>query len=354
MKTYLWGERMKKIKKSWFLFLLILIPFLITGCGKKGESEYLKELEKKVNNAKSYQVQGTLEISNNDDTYHYDVVASYKNPDFYRVSLKNQANNHEQIILKNNEGVYVLTPSLNKSFKFQSEWPYNNSQIYLLKSLVDDIKNDNEKDFVENENEIIFTTKVNYPNNRKLAKQQVVLNKDLNFKMVTIFDEGDIPQMKMTFTNIDLNPTFNDNYFDLNEAMNTCATCKDQEEGSSNTETKETASIDDIIFPLYIPSGTKLTDQDKIAKTNGERVILTFDGEKPFLLVEETADISDEFAVIPTYGEPYLLSDTVGSLADNSVTWTSNGIEYYLVSDVMSQDELIEVARSVSAIPTMK
>jgi len=38
-----------------------------------------------------------------------------------RVSLKNKTNNHEQIILKNSDGVYVLTPSLNKSFKFQSD-----------------------------------------------------------------------------------------------------------------------------------------------------------------------------------------------------------------------------------------
>jgi len=42
-----------------------------------------------------------------------------KKKDMYKVSLTNKANNHEQIILKNNDGVYVLTPSLNKSFKFQ-------------------------------------------------------------------------------------------------------------------------------------------------------------------------------------------------------------------------------------------
>ena len=40
------------------------------------------------------------------------------------------------IILRNSEGIYVLTPSLNKSFKFQSEWPYNSSQTYLLQTLL--------------------------------------------------------------------------------------------------------------------------------------------------------------------------------------------------------------------------
>lgn len=343
MKTILWGDEMKKV----FAILLIGL-FLFTGCGKGGEKDILSDLEKKVNNNKAYQVQGTLEISNNDDTYHYDVVASFKQKDYYRVSLKNQANNHEQIILKNPEGVYVLTPSLNKSFKFQSDWPYNNSQVYLLKSIVEDIKNDEKREFVQNENGYVFTTKVNYPNNHKLVRQQVTLDKDLNFKEVVVMDEADIPQMTMIFAKVDMNPTFDDKYFDLNEAMSTCSTC-----GEEN-QTTETGALDDIIFPLYLPSGTKLTNQDKIEKTNGERIILTFEGEKPFLLVEETVDIPEELSVIPTYGEPYLLIDTVGALSDNSVTWTTGGIDYYLVSDVMSQAELLEVARSVSAIPTMK
>ena len=38
--------------------------------------------------------------------------------------------------------VIVLTPSLNKSFKFESEWPYSNSQVYLLQSLLQDLNND--------------------------------------------------------------------------------------------------------------------------------------------------------------------------------------------------------------------
>ena len=56
---------------------------------------------------------------------------AYLKKDKFRVGLTNKTNNHEQIILKNDDGVYVITPSLNKSFKFQSDWPYNNSQIYL-------------------------------------------------------------------------------------------------------------------------------------------------------------------------------------------------------------------------------
>lgn len=345
--------------KKFLLFAMVLSLLFFTGCSKNGEEDVLNKLDKKINDLKSYQVQGILDISNNDDTYHYDVVASYQEKDQYRVSLRNQANNHEQIILKNNDGVFVLTPSLNKSFKFQSEWPNNNSQVYLLQSIVNDIKNDTERTFVENADTYVFTTKVNYPNNKRLVKQQVTLDKDLNFKEVNVMDDADISQMRMTFTNVDLKPTFAQNYFNLDEVMRTCTTCNDtdqsQENPDSSTDTEEeTSALDDIIFPLYLPTGTKLTSQDRIEKTNGERVILTFDGEKPFILVEETAEIPEELSVIPTYGEPYLLIDTYGALSDNSVSWTSGGIDYYLASDVMSQEELVEIARSVNAIPTLK
>ena len=111
--------------------------------------------------------------------------------------------------------VIVLTPSLNKSFKFQSDWPYNNSQVYLIKSIIDDIKNDNEKNIIENDNGFQITTTVNYPNNRKLVRQTVTTDKDLNIKEVKVMDESDVTQMKMTFTSIDLSPSIANNAFNL-------------------------------------------------------------------------------------------------------------------------------------------
>ena len=45
-----------------------------------------------------------------------------------------------------------------------------------------------------------------------------------------------------------------------------------------------------------------------------------------------------------------VLADTVAALSSNSISWVSNGIEYYLVSDVMSQIELVEIASSITKI----
>ena len=86
---------------------------------------------------------------------------------------------------------------------------------------------------------------------------------------------------------------------------------------------------------------------------NGQRMIMTFSGDNPFILVQETVKASDELTIIPTYGEPFLLIDTVGSLTDVSYTWTSNGIEYYIASDTMNKQELLQVAKSLNVVATI-
>ena len=357
------------MKKKFLFLMFFLILISLVGCKKSGYNNIVKDLDKKIQKANSYKLSGILEITNNEDTYQYDVEVSYKKEDNYRVSLINKSNNHEQIILKNSEGVFVVTPSLNKSFKFQSDWPNNNSQIYLLHSIIKDIKTDDDKQVEEKDGKYIFTTKVKYPNNNQLVKQKITIDKNLKIDKIEVINADNIMQMSMTINNIEYGSKFNDDYFDLNSIVNEIDNNlanknenlneglkeeKNEEKTEEDKKTESTSSIEDIIYPLYIPTGTTLSQQEKVAKTDGERIILTFDGEKPFLLVEENSSISDEFDIVPTLGEPYFLTDTIAALTNNSLTWSSNGIDYYIVSDTLSQTELIEIASSITAIPTIK
>ena len=327
--------------KKLIICLGVFILF-VTGCGKYSDKDIVKEIEKKTKN--SYILEGDLAISNNDDLYNYEVEVSYKKDHYYKVSLTNMANGHSQVILKNDDGVYILTPALNKSFKFQSDWPYDNSQIYLIKALLNDINNDEEVKFSENDDNYTFITKVNYPNNKMLVNQKITIDKKLNIKNVKVYDSNDSVKMELNVDRIDYSPTFKDDFFELETIMRTF----------DDNEVVESSNLDDSIYPLFVPVNTSLTNSERVETDNGERIIMTFSGDKPFLLVEETANVMEEFTVIPTYGEPYMLMDTLGVVTDNSLSWTSGGIEYYLVSDVMGKDELIEIAQSISAIPTMK
>ena len=297
--------------------------------------------------------------------------------------------------------VRVITPSLNKSFKFQSDWPNNNSQSYLLDSVANDLKNDSAYKFTQKNNDYIFTTKTNYPNNPKYVRQNITLDKNRNLKKVEVQDEEGTTYIEFTPKTIDNKARFNNSQFSLEEVTknfdnniqtdkskttqkdnnnqneeetaeqnnnnqtestnketniaeeNTNKETSQNESGNTQSETNTTSKIDENVFPLYLPTNTTLSDREVISTANGERVIMTFSGDNPFVLVQETTKPSTNLEIIPTYGEPFMLIDTVGSLTDTSYTWTSNGVEYYIVSDQMKQNELLEVAKSINVVSTI-
>lgn len=104
---------MKKILKICCIFGM----FLVVGCGVYSQDDVVSDLSKKIESAKSYLVEGNLEIINNEDTYTYDIMVAYQEGDYYRIELVNTTNNHEQVILRNDDGVYVeLHNSINNIF----------------------------------------------------------------------------------------------------------------------------------------------------------------------------------------------------------------------------------------------
>ena len=326
------------------IFLIVCLCLFMVGCGNYTVKDAEKDLEKKINNSKGYNLAGEMKIINNDDVYKYDVDVSYKKSDLFRVSLKNKTNNHEQIILKNSDGVYVLTPTLNKSFKFQSDWPYNNSQVYLLQTLLSDIQNDKDKTFKSTSSNYIFMTKVNYPNNSDLVKQKIYFDKKLKPLKVEVMNDEDDVLISMDFKKVNMRPKFDEKYFTLNENMKV---------SSTKDDIKTVSKIDEEIYPMFIPNNTKLTNKETISLDKGERVIMTFEGDNPFMVIEQTASNGGD-SVVSIDGNPYLLASGVASITDNMVSWINNGIEYYVVSDDLSLKELVTVANSMSVIPTGK
>lgn len=337
------------MKKIGILSLLLLL--LTCGCGKVDVSKVRSDFENKVTKAKSYLLTGTMEIINNEDTFVYTVEASFLKDDYYKVRLVNQTNNHEQIILKNTDGVYVVTPSLNKSFKFQSEWPNNSSQSYLLASLLQDVKNDQNSTLEETDNNYILRATVNYPNNSELVYEKIYFDKDMNLERVEVYNNDDVIKIKVNVKSLDLKAGLDKDDFLLEDLIDQdCCNTNTCDENNATCETKEqeTGSIEDIIYPLYIPSETYLTSKDVLDTDTGDRVILTYSGSKNFVLVEEKATSSNDFEIIPVYGDPLMLNDSVAALQANSIYWTSNNMEYYLAGNDLSSEELLSIATSLT------
>ena len=344
--------------KKKMLFLLSLGLFVLGGCGKVSEKDVINEFEKMVKKADSYYIEGTLDIVNNEDVYTYNVNVSYQKDDNYKVELVNTVNNHQQIILRNNDGVYVVTPRINKSFKFQSDWPYNNSQVYLLGPILQDINSDDARVFEEVSDGYKVIVGANYPNNSKLIKQEILFDKSANVKKVTVLDVNGNAQIIMNFDKIDFNSKFKDDYFELKTITSVENNVTPDNNGNTDSnekiETNQTSSIEDVIYPMYLPVNTYLSNSEKVEKDGGERLILTFDGDSPFMLIEETLSYEDEHLIVPTYGELELMASTVAIVNDNSINWIDNNMEYYVVSDTLSKSELLEIARSISVLPVSK
>ncbi len=375
-------------------YILILCMFLgLCGCGKS--DNVVKKFQNKIEKADNYILKGNMSIVSNEDTFTYKVEASKSKEGYYKVSLINQTNNHEQVILKNKDGVYVVTPDLNKSFKFQSDWPNNGSQSYLIDVLLNDVVNDDkvhvEKDYIQ--------CKVNYPNNNTLYSEKIYLDKDYGVKKVEVLDQDGNVKITLNVNSINYKAKFNDEYFSLEglisedeikdeqdnidkknttttkknngettttttttkvgDATNTTTTTtttkvqseenNDIKENNNNTSEENTSNIlKDIIYPLYVPQNTHLSTEDTISTDNGNRAILTFSGDSPFVLIEEVSRRFDELEIIPVNGDPLIMSDCIAALSNNSLYWTSNGIDYYLSSNSLDGKELMTIAEGLT------
>ena len=316
-------------------YIIIIFMFLILcGCGKN--EDIIKKFTKKIDKIASYKLSGNMDIVSNEDTFSYKVEASKSKNGYYKVSLINKTNDHEQVILKNKDGVYVVTPELNKSFKFQSDWPNNGSQSYLLDVLVNDIKNDDNVHVQDN----IIQCRVNYPNNNTLYSEKIYLDKKYNLKKVEVLDQDGNVKITLKITKIDYNNNFDESEFSLDSLISD----SEQKEDVTNTG----YILKDIIYPLYIPTNTHLNTEDTINTDDGNRAILTFSGDSPFVLIEEVSRVFDELEIIPVNGEPLIMGDSVGAISNNSLYWTSNGVDYYLSSNSLDTKELIAIQEGLT------
>lgn len=236
----------------------------------------------------------------------------------------------------------VVTPSLNKSFKFQSEWPNNSSQAYILESILNDLKNDSNVVFEETDSNYIITSSVNYPNNSSLVSQKVTFNKDMLPEKVEVFNQDGIVNITIKIIDINFKPEFNEEYFNIEYNVND-ECCE-----------KSSGVLDEIIYPMYLPSGTTFKSEETVKTDEVERVILTFTGEKSFIMIEEVSNIPNEFEITSTSGELVVYEHILGSLTDTSLNWTMNGKDYYIIGENLTNEELLKVASSTSTVSLTK
>lgn len=323
------------------LMVVACCLLLLAACGKATQEEVIEEVNEKWNDAKGYELNASMEVRTGAEPRMYDVNVWHTKPDFYRVTVNAQGDDEKQMIIRNEEGVFVVTPTLRKTYKSQSEWPKQNSQAYLIGALADDLLADNAAVMSEDEKSYTFELATRNVERTALPVQQIAVDKKTMLPTkVSVLDESLNEQIIITFKEINLGVQHKAEEYAV-------------EKFSENEEKQATsADIESKEFRVYYPTldwaHTKLTDEFEVQENGKPRVILTFDGEKPFTLMQQQITYDEMTLPVFSSGEPADLGFTIGALTEHSIQWDQDGMSFFVASTNLTKEELMEVAASVT------
>lgn len=332
--------------KLLLMFIGLIAIVTLSACGQKSKEDIVEQLNKQVNQMKSYKVNAKMTLKMGTDAQVYDIDVWHKKPHYYRVNLKNADKDQSQMIIRNDNDVFVLTPALNKSFRFQSDWPKNSSQAYLYESLIEDIIQDKDAKFTELKDAYVFETKTRYQNNKMLPIQEIKLQKrSLAPISVKVMDPDRKELVTVNFSGIKFDAKFEKSDFELKKNMT-----------GARLELPVMVEASQEEFAIKYPTaelpGVFLKSERELVSDTGKRMILTYEGEgKSFTFIQEKAHavttVSDVATSTFVKGEPVDLGFTIGAITENSIMWTHEGVDYMIASNNLTAEELVMLASSV-------
>lgn len=315
---------------------VVVIAFLFLFLREKPFEDRLQQTLGSLN---SYLLEGVMEVAEGEDTKSYDVSVKYlkqDDQDYFRVAMKDSGMDQEQEIIRNAEGVFVVTPTLNQIFKFQGNWPSNSLKPYLLQSMRE-IAADESAQIEQTEEGYQISTVVTYPNNRNFTQQEMVFSDDLKIKSVQIFDDDHVLQMKMLFSKVDYEPGLTAEDFQVPQQLE-----------------KETAAepITDEDLPLMPMEtfGAVLSNSSVVENDGKVQYVLEYTGEKNFTIVEEVAESEETTQTIIMSGSLVDGLNMVGRYDGNHMTSVINSVRYTIYSDDLSEEEMSAVLQSMQVV----
>ena len=352
---------MNNLRSRILSLLLVVVAIVLVACGTPSKEDVVKKLSGKWNDTKGYELQATMEIKTGSEPRLYDVEVWHTKPDFYRVNVTQDGSGDSQMIVRNEEGVFVVAPSLGKTYKFQSDWPEQNSQAYLIGALSEDIKVDKETTMTEKDKTYIFETDTRNNHKKVLPTQEIHIDKKtLLPKHVSILDENKEEQIRITFKKITLGTERKaaDYAVEVNteEEPQKDADKETEADTDADTETEaddEKAESDDqtglnSYYPTVQWEGVTLLDEEAMKTENGTRSFMTFGDAKAYTIVQERAVRAENSLPVSIEGDPVDLGFAVAALTDKSIRWESDGIAFFIASETLTREEMIEVALSMS------
>ncbi|TCZ76554.1 outer membrane lipoprotein carrier protein LolA [Paenibacillus albiflavus] len=339
-------------RMTWLTTIVLVIAVVLVGCGKKDAGGVVKDLGKVVSSMESYQGAGRMILQSGQQPQEYAVEVWYQSPHFYRIMLKNEEKDITQIVLRNEDGVFVLTPHLNKSFRFQSDWPENQQQVYLYQSLVKSITEDAQRNFTTDKESYVFEVAANYSTGT-LTRQKIWLDqKSLKPQKVEVSDASNHVVVKVDFTTFEFGKKFEKDSFDMQRNM-TSFNLQSMQTMTPPQEDQDHQSDQVDLVDLYIPNGVSQQDISTVKYGENDALLIRYTGKYNYSVLE--AKPREQAVSSMIAGDIVDLGFTMAVMTGDekrTLSWISDGVEYRLTTSDLPKEEMIQVAQS-SNNPTM-
>lgn len=371
------GESVGNRIVKWLVLLCTIL--LLSACGTDSQEKVLKKVNGKWAETNGYELNATMEIKSGGDPKKYDVTVWHTKPDFYRVEVVESGKDVSQMIVRNADGVFVVTPTLNKMYKFQSDWPKKNSQAYLIGALAEDLAQDKNLVMKEEDKAYIFEAATRNSYKNSMPHQVITVDKKTMLPTsVVIMNDVKEEQIRITFKNIKLGVQHAakeyavEQFTEKDEPKGENATSpekdnkeekdKGDKESNNNPDGNDgkqavSAEAENTKFQTHYPvvslGNTKMVDEKVMQEGSMERVILTFDGDKPFTVMQQPVTKQTAMLPVSSPGDPVDLGFTIGAITDTSISWEKDGVEFFVASSKLTREEMVQVATSMT-IGSMK
>lgn len=311
---------------------------IVVGCGVPGSNSVNHKIQTHAQTLdnKNYQSEAMMTVQMENNIQKYYVKVSYESQDTYKIELGNAQKQINQIIVHNPNGMFIVSPSLGKVFRFNGNWAQNQGQIYLYDQLLHQITSSKSVKLQRSSGTYSFDIPVT-PASDAISREQIVLAKDLNPQSVKLLDKNGAAAVTLTYQTFKTGVTFNKNAFDPQALVSA---------GESTQPTMSSPQTFDYIEPpaLY---GTKMTDLTQPTDTSA---IIRYTGDNHHYVLQEerptnAAEGIPDAELLNLFGVPamYNFDDTTNV---SNLTWVNNGVEFSLTSNDMSLDELQDIAMS--------
>lgn len=323
-----------RFRKNGLAFLLTLcLGMILVGCGEPSVTQVVRQLQTMQSQLTSYKSTAMMTVQVQGAAERYFVETWYKAPNQYRIALGNENRDISQIILRNDQGIYIVSPGTKKVIRFQGDWAERQGQLYLYNALLSRIIATSEPQYTTRDKVVSFELSA-ASINPLVDTQKIELNADSYAPVqVTLLDKRKQPLITMTYLSFEKGVAFPANAFSTDQAttlqpIELPVSAQEQEFG--------------MIEPAWVPGHDQMLDKVDDHGT----VMVRYDGSDPFTLVESRPtslglDLGDG-QLLTVEGIPAVL------LSDGSVRqlyWLHAGVAFELTSR-MPIGDLVLVASS--------